>query len=691
MTTVVPAESAPQPLVDAPDARWPLLRSPFRLGPLELRNRFVFQPHFTALGGDGDPSEDHRAYYEERAAGGAGLIIFESQAVHPTGRVSRHTVNAWDEANLPAYRGIVDAVHRHGAKFLSQLVHSGPDSLASRPALMWGPTQMPEPSGVFPTKAMELRDIAEVIEFSAVSARNMHRAGFDGVEVKIGHDGLLHAFASPFLNRRTDRYGGDFEGRMRLSVEVMESIRDRTPADFVVGVRLCLNEYTEWGYDTEYGVRMAQHLEATGLVDYFNADAGTSSSYWMQIPPAVFDEGSFRELNRRLKEAVHVPVVAFGRIKHPEVAERILAAGEADLIGMARQLIADPATPRKVVEGRDDEIRYCIAGNDSCIFQVALEQQIRCDQNPAAGRERRFSERLLRPTARPVSVMVVGGGPAGLKAAETLARRGHGVTLFEKGLRLGGQLLLAEQQPHHVEIYDVVDYLERSLRRLRVDVHLGAEVTADALDDISADVVVLATGSRPALSRLGENTSVTAQEPGAGLDQFNANSVAAIDPARFASVDDVLTGRRGTAGRALVIDGSGQWEGAGTAEFLANTGAEIVVVTAAASVGASLETANRHLFHQRAAAKGIRLLARTRFDGCVEGVAVLRDVYTGSVTEIRGVDLIVPAVGRRSDEELYLDWAGRSGPRRLHRVGDCVAPRLLREVIRESYELGLSF
>lgn len=684
------ADIRPEPLENAANAKWPLVRSPFCLGAVQLRNRFVFQPHFTALGGEGEPSNEHRAYYEERAAGGAALIIFESQAVHPTGRVSRHTVNAWDQGNVPAYREIAEAVHRHGARFFSQLVHSGPDSLSARPALMWGPTQMPEPSGTFATKAMEIDDIAEVVEHFALSAANMYQAGFDGVEVKIGHDGLLHAFASPFLNRRTDRYGRDFEGRLRMSVEVLEAIRARTPASFAVGVRLCLNEYTDWGYGTEYGLRMARHLEATGLVDYFNADAGTSSSYWRQIPPTVFDEGSFRPLNRQLKEAVSCPVIAFGRIKHPEMAERILAAGEADLIGMARQLIADPATPRKVVEGRDDDIRYCIGGNDSCIFQVAHEQQIRCDHNPAAGREHRFSERLIRITERATSVVVIGAGPAGLKAAETLARRGHHVTVFEKEARPGGQLLLAEKQPHHVEILEVTDYLTRALRRLRVDVHLGAEVTPDALGEIEADIILLATGSRPALSRAGLNPAITVQEPLAGLDHFNTDAIAALDEPLLASVDDVLSERRRPARRALVIDGRGDWEGAGTAEFLSNCGSDVVVVSAAATVGASLEPANCHLFQERAAAKGIRLLSRTSFAGCKDGTVQLRHVYTGQISEIADVDLIVPAVGRRSEETLYLDWKGRIGSRRLYRVGDCVAPRMLREVIRESYEFALT-
>jgi 2,4-dienoyl-CoA reductase-like NADH-dependent reductase (Old Yellow Enzyme family) len=228
------------------------LLSPFAIGAVQLRNRVVFQPHFTALGSlDGMPSDAHVAYHEERARGGVGLIILESQAVHPTGKMSRRFINAWDPAVVPGLARIADAVHAHGTKLFGQLTHGGHTSLEHPPHIMWAPTQMPEPSSHHTTKAMDIEDIFAVIEGFAASARNMVAAGLDGVEIKIAHDGLLRSFASPFFNRRTDIYGGSFENRMRLSYEVAAAIKAATGPDVPLGVRICVNEFTPFGYDTE--------------------------------------------------------------------------------------------------------------------------------------------------------------------------------------------------------------------------------------------------------------------------------------------------------------------------------------------------------------------------------------------------------------------------------------------------------
>ena len=346
-------------------AEYPHLLSPFRLGTVELRNRFVFQPHFTALMGDDSmPNAILHDYFVERARGGAGLIVDGHMTVMVEGMMAPHYIKAWEEGFIPAYRAIVDDVHAQGARIIGQVTHAGHTSLTEPPPILWAPTQMPEPSSHHTTRAMDLDDIARAVRGFGDAARNIIATGADGIEVKIAHDGLLRSFASPFFNQRTDAYGGSFEKRMRLPLECLASIRDAVGPDVPVGIRLCLNEYTPFGYDLEYGLRMAEAFESSGLVDYFNSDAGTFSSFWMEIPPAAVEQGFFRPLNRALKAQSSLPIVAFGRIKQPAMAERILELGEADLIGMARALIADADLPRKLTEGRAEEIRACIGCND---------------------------------------------------------------------------------------------------------------------------------------------------------------------------------------------------------------------------------------------------------------------------------------------------------------------------------------
>lgn len=668
--------------------KWPHLNSPFSIKNVELRNRLVFQPHMTHLGRDEGPSEDHLAYYEERAAGGAGLIIFGSQAVHPTGRISHKMINAWDRKNLKSYGAIVEAVHRHGTRFFSQLTHCGPDNLEQRPGLLWGPSAIPEPSLNTCPKEMEKGDIEEVVEGFAQSARNMQDAGFDGVEIKVGHDGLLRAFASPYLNRRTDGYGTSLDGRMRLTVDVLRSIRAAVGSGFVVGARVCLQENTSWGYDLEYGLAMAKHIEDSGLADYLNCDAGTPASYWMQIPPAAIAEGSLRHLNAELKRRSRLPVISFGRIKQPDMAEAMIARGETDLVGMARQLIADPETPRKIAEGRADEIRFCMASNDSCIYEVLLGNQIRCDHNPAAGRERLFSERYIKKSDDPKSVIVVGGGPAGMKAAETLTRRGHHVMLFERGKELGGQVNLAGRQPYHVDILESTSYLERMLRKLRVEVYLGANIDAADISDAEADAIVLATGSRPVLPEIGEDRPM---DPGGSAPGgISWETLPGMTERPFVvSADAVLGGEVPEPRRAVVIDGSGHWEAAGTAEFLRNEGADVWVVTSRELAGARLEGANRELFYKRAAEKEIRIITAAQVSEARDAKVTIQHAWTDKSTVLEDIDIIVGVQGRLPDQDLFLALRERGEGRPIYRVGDCVAPRLLRATITEAYEWAL--
>ena len=643
-----------------------LLFSPLRVGNITLQNRIVFSAHLTNFAEDFMPTDRHAYYYRERARGGVGLIITEEHSVHPTDHPYEKLIHAFNPAVLPGYRRITEMVHAEGTPILAQINHNGGQSSGMFTRLpAWAPSAIADPLFREVPKAVEHEDIHQIIDGYATVAGYTKRGGFDGVELQCSHSSIVRQFLSRSTNTRTDAYGGSLENRARLLREIIGAIRVAVGRDYVLSVRLCGDELIRDGITIDEAVDLARLLERDRLIDCINTSIGTATQTLymieasMRIPPnyAMFIPSAIRK-------AVHLPVIGVGRVKDPIQAERLLAEGHADLVGIVRAQIADPEFARKARENRADDIRLCLSCNQECVGRMGLNRWLGCIETPATGREQSLGAGTLPPAKPEKRVTVIGGGPAGLKAAAVAARRGHRVTLLEKEDRLGGQVAWAVRVTTRAEFGDIIRNLVHEVEQLPVGIQTGVAATPEMVLAGQPDAVIVATGSLP-----------------------DRRAIPGADGPRVADATDILAGRVTPGRRVLLIDRLGFHEATSTAEFMAEQGCAVEVVTQTLYVGQDLGvTLDLENWYRQARRLGIRCTPNHSVLSIEDGVVTALHNYSGQIVRFPEVDTVVLAIHRRANCRLYSALKGRVPE--LHRIGDCVAPRRAHAAIIEGEKAG---
>ncbi|MFG2884223.1 FAD-dependent oxidoreductase [Streptomyces sp. NPDC048297] len=643
--------------------RFPHLFSPLRIGKVTVRNRILSSGHDTVLVRDGAVTEELIAYHEARAAGGVGLIVLQVSGVHESARYTTHVLMATEDACVPGYARLAEAVHRHGTKVFGQLFHPGREILESKDGsapVAWAPSATPSERFHVMPRAMTEAEIHEVLDGYGQAARRLREAGLDGVEVVASHGYLPAQFLNPEVNVRTDGWGGDARGRLRFLREALRSAREQAGDGFVVGLRISGDELSHDGLGTDLVLEAVAELDAEGLIDYVSVAAGSSSSLSgaQHIAPPMFHQAGYTApLAAKVRAVVGVPVMVAGRINQPQEAEQIIAGGQADACAMTRALICDPDMPVKAADDRAEEIRACIGCNQACIGHFQLGYPISCIQHPETGRERRFG--VLPTITRRKKVLVVGGGPAGLKAAAVAAARGHEVELHEAGRRVGGQVLLAELLPGRAEFGGAITNLEGEARRAGARILVNSLVDGPALAAAAPDAVVLATGARPRRPRL------ELMDDPVVLDAWS-----------------VIRGGEVPRGRIVVADWRGDWIGLGVALQLAALGRKVTLCVTGFAAGEHLQQYVRAAMLAQAVRARIDIVPNVRLYGADSDTVYLQHTLTEEPVLLDGVAGTVLAQGHEPVDDLDPVALGIPADH-IFSAGDRITPRTVEEAVLE--------
>jgi 2,4-dienoyl-CoA reductase-like NADH-dependent reductase (Old Yellow Enzyme family) len=644
--------------------RFSHLFSPFRIKSTDIRNRIFSTGHDTYLPEGGLPSDALIAYQRARARGGAGLIVIQVVGVHETARYTEALLMGTSDDCIPSFARLVDAIHAEGTKVFVQLFHPGRE-LMGRPDGVVQPAFAPShaPSERFKVIPREMPQslIGEILDGFGQTARRMAEAGADGVEIVASHGYLPAQFMNPRVNRREDRYGGSLENRLRFTREAIAAIRAHVPEAFIVGMRLSGDEHDEDGMVEDESAAIARALAPE--LDYLNVIAGTSAtaSGAAHIVPSMANaHGYVAPFAQKVKQATGKPVFVAGRINQPQIAEEVLASGAADMCGMTRAMIADPEMPNKARTGRTDDIRACIGCNQACIGHFQLGLPISCIQHPETGRELRHEQKPRAATPR--KIMVVGGGPAGLKAAAVAAGRGHEVHLHEREAQTGGQARLAQLLPKRAEFGGIITNLTAEAERHGAVIHRRSEVTRALLERERPDAVIIATGSRP------------------HMPPFEGEANHLVHAA------DILAGRASAGSRVVVYDWMGDWAGSGIAEKLAGEGAHVRLAVNHHCAAANIQTYIRFETVARLHRLGVEVIPWLRLYGADGRTAYFIHTPSREAVVMENVDTLVLNTPNLQEDGLaaVLHDMGIAH----HLVGDALSPRTAEEAVYEGMLAG---
>ncbi len=638
------------------------LFTPIKIGTKTAKNRIAFPCHsFEAL-----PFPEYVAYQAARAKGGCGLNVFGPCVVHDTGVTLGEHLHTFEtpEDLLPKWKQMAEAIHEHNSLVLIQLWHVG-DKSEGLAEVSWGVSENPVDLDLGRAEVpheMTDAEINEVISGFVAYAQAAKEAGLDGCEIHGTHGYLPQQFWSPWINHRKDKWGEP----LRFITEVVTKIRAVAGKDFIIDIRMSGDDLYPGpeGLDVEKSKKLAQALEATGEVDLLSISighGGLSNSY--VIAPMYIPPGSISiPLASGIKQAVKsIPVIACSRINDPAIAEKAIADGHCDIVGLVRGQIADAEFGNKSREGRIEDIRLCIACNQGC----NVAGRPKCTQNLVSGRETKEIA-VIKPAPQKKRVLIIGGGPAGMEAARVAALRGHDVTIYEKDNQLGGQVNISSKAPGREEFNQVTRFLTNQIQKLGINVELGTEATADSILKEQPDAVIIATGSRPYVEMV----------PGSETSQV-------VSPSQ------VLQGEVNVGNCAIVYESTGEIEGYTTADFLGEKGVHVELLTSQVSVAADLMvpagmiTARNPMIWQRLRKNGVNIKEHTKIKQISGRQVTLVDVWSGEESTLDNIDTIVMATGYLPNSSLYKELNGQI--KELYAVGDCTIPRRVPDAIHGAY------